>query len=392
MKQINKIIISASVFLIFFMLNGCTVDNAKNNKNQVKNQENKIEIGEIKVDKDAKCQQEYEDILAKNKADLSECNFSTREDDFENKKIIKKKNNTVLIFDVSGSMAGSVDGKKKIDIAKEALYNFVEKIKEEDNINLSIVVYGHKGSNSESDKEESCSGIEEIYYMGKVSNVNIIKNKIRDLKPTGWTPIASSFKKAQEILTPYKGEENNNSILLISDGKETCGGDPIEEIKKLKNSDLHVYTNVIGFDVSGDDQNQLMDIARNGAGEYFTAKNQVDFENALEKHKELIREFDYKMSNISMRLEDIGRFGEKYFDCIMKLKEEESKIILDLYAYNEDDEEEDRIVSKECASYIENKYYKERYNKAEFNLNMKFDDVMADWKRANVLDKQNNNK
>ncbi len=389
MKLKNKIITITSVFLFFLILNGCGTN--KTEVKQTKKQEsNKIEVGEVKVDKDVECQAEYESVLAKDKSDLSDCNFSTREDSFKNKEVIKKKNNTVLIFDASGSMAGMVNGRKKIDIAKEALNSFVNKVSMDKDINLSIVVYGHKGSNSKNDKDESCNGVEEIYYMGKVGDTNIIRNKISDLKPTGWTPIANSFKKAQEILASYKGKENNNSILLISDGKETCDGNPIEEIKKLKNSDLHIRTNVIGFDVEGEDKNQLMAIAKNGDGDYFSAKNKVDLENALEKHKELIREFDYKISNVSMRLEDMGKFGEKYFDCMMRLKEEESRIVLDLYAYNEDDDEEDRVVSKSCTSYIENKYYKERYNKTEFNLNMKFDDVMADWKKTNALDKQNN--
>ena len=153
---------------------------------------------------------------------------------------------------------------------------------------------------------------------------------------------------------------------------------------------MHIRTNVIGFDVEGEDKNQLMAIAKNGDGKYFAAKNELDLENALAKHKELVREFDYKISNVSMRLEDMGRFGEKYFNCMMKLKEEESRIMLDLYAYNDDEEDEDRVVSKSCAPFIEKRYYKERYNKMEFDLNMKFDDVMADWKKSNAFNKKDN--
>ena len=388
MKQINKIILSITMFSLLFVIQGCGENKEVKQIEigNVKKQANTKGIGELKIGESAECGAQYDKLIAKNKADFSNCTFIAREDSFEKKNINEKKNNTVLIFDVSGSMAGLVDGKKKIDIAKESLYKFIDKI-EGENVNLSVVVYGHKGSNTVSDKAVSCAGIDEIYYMGKVDNASIIKDKIKVLNPTGWTPIAGSFKKASEILSKYEGENNNNSIILISDGKEMCGGNPVEEIKKLKNSNLNITANVIGFDVGGEDERQLKEVAQSGGGDYFSVKNTVDFENALEKHKEFMREFDHKMGNVTMQLDDMGEFGEKYFECMMRLKEEESNVILDIYGYNKDEKDEDRVVSKNCIAYSENKYYEDRYNKIEIKLNTNFDDVMIDWKRANAFNK-----
>ncbi len=385
MKGINKIVLSLTLLCVLVIIQGCGADVddkkkiGKNKSEQINNEKSETK----EINKTKGCKEEYENLLNKNKKDFSDCNFSASSDSFEKEDINEKKNNTVLIFDASGSMAGLIGNKKKIDIAKEALYNFVDKI-EGENVNLSVVVYGHKGSNSTMDKDISCKGIEEIYYMGKVSDASVIKNKIKNLQPTGWTPIAGAFKKAKEILSKYEGKNNNNSIVLISDGKEMCGGDPIEEIKKLKASNLNITANVIGFDVEGEDEQQLKKVAQNGGGDYFSVKNSVDLENALAKHEEFMREFDHKMGNITMQLNDMGEFGEKYFQCMMKLKEEESNIILDMYGHDED---EKGIVSEKCTAYSEEKYYKERYNKLESELNMKFDDVMADWKKANAFNK-----
>ncbi len=387
MKQIGKIILPLAMFSLLFFIQGCGEDKevGKLEIGEAKKQTNTKGIEELKNSESVECKLQYDKLIDKNKVDFSDCNFTTRSDSFEKKDVSEKKNNTVLIFDVSGSMAGLVEGRQKIDIAKEALYKFVDKI-ENENVNLSVVVYGHKGSNAISDKKVSCEGIEEIYYMGKVNNTSVIKNKIKALNPTGWTPIADSFKKAKEILSKYEGVNNNNSVILISDGKEMCGGNPVEEIKKLKESNLHIIANVIGFDVGGDDESQLKAIAQSGGGDYFSVKNAIDFENALEKHKEFMREFDHKMGNITMQLDDMGEFGEKYFECMMKLKEEESDVILDIYGYDKD-EDEDRVVDKACSHYSEDRYYEERYNKMELKLNANFDDVMIDWKKANAFDK-----
>lgn len=390
MKQINKIILSITMFSLLFIIQGCGEGKEVNQIDEVegvKKNVNTKSIGELKISESEECGMQYDKLISKNKVDFSDCNFEAKSDSFQKKEVNEKNNNTVLIFDVSGSMAGLVDGKKKIDIAKESMYKFLDKIKGE-NVNLSVVVYGHKGSNTVSDKEMSCAGIEEIYYMGKLDNASIIKDKIKILNPTGWTPIADSFKKANEILSKYEGKNNNNSIILISDGKEMCGGNPVEEIKKLRNSNLHITANVIGFDVGGEDERQLKEVAQSGGGDYFSVNSVVDFENALEKHKEFMREFDYKMGNITMQLDDMGEFGEKYFECIMKLKEEESNVILDIYGYDKDDADDDRVVTKACASYSENKYYEDRYNEIELKLNTNFDDVMIDWKRANAFNKK----
>lgn len=72
----------------------------------------------------------------------------------------KENYNVEIILDASGSMAAKVDGQTRMELAKETINNFLKNIPEK--ANVSLRVYGHKGSGSESDKEMSCSAIEQI--------------------------------------------------------------------------------------------------------------------------------------------------------------------------------------------------------------------------------------
>jgi Ca-activated chloride channel family protein len=371
MQNNNKLVIIFSAIIIVALFQGCS----SNDENVVDNLP--LNDEDVTQSTDNACNSQYDEIMTRNFVSFDDCNFSVQTSEFEDKEVVKKQNNTILIFDVSGSMAGIVDGRRKIDIAKDAVMKFVKQIEGED-VNFGIMVYGHKGSNSASNKKISCEGIEELYFMGDV-NTNVIQRKLDTLQPTGWTPIATSLKKAGEILSKYTGENNVNSIILVSDGKETCDGDPIAAAKELQNDDLNVIVNVIGFDVGGEDEQQLQTVANSGGGDYFSVKNAIDFDYAFDKHKALMEEFDYKIKNVSVQLADVSALSDKYFDCFMRLKEQEANVMLDIYAED--------LVDEECKTYIETKYYQDVYNSIEQNLKNKFDTIMKEWHAANIVSK-----
>lgn len=60
--------------------------------------------------------------------------------------------------------------------------------------------------------------------------------------------------------------------MFISDGIETCDGDPIKAVSKLRNHQIDATVNIIGFDVDDEGQQQLKEIAEAGGGEYDTVK------------------------------------------------------------------------------------------------------------------------
>jgi len=324
----------------------------------------------------AKCEQQYEKLLSNNANKYENCSVQISQGSFEEKTVERKINNTILIFDASGSMAGKIDGQRKIDIAKDAAKKFISSLKGSD-VNLGILVYGHKGSNNIKDKAVSCAGIEELYYIGQVDD-RVANNKIDQFQPTGWTPIADSFKRASEMLGKYSGEQYNNSILLVSDGTETCDGDPVAEAKRLKDSGLNVTANVIGFDVAGVDEKRLQEIAKSGGGDYYSVKNRSDFDFAFKKHHSFMEKFDYKMKRLSESLTDIVNTSDTYFECLRNLKIEQAHMVLDMHV--------DNGVDSACVDYAEGEYQK-RYDSIDSQLKRSFDDAQSAWDANNAFKK-----
>lgn len=183
---------------------------------------------------------------------------------------VMKKRNVILVMDASGSMNAMSDGKSKMSIAKTSAGVLVDKMKND--ANLGVISYGHIGGNSQAEKSASCNGIEEIYYFGAIDS-KIVKSKINNLPAKGWTPIAKSLAKAKTILASHPGERNE--ILLVSDGEETCGGDPVALAKEICAAGMRV--DVIGFNVSGVAEAQLKNISIGGCGAYASVDNAADF-------------------------------------------------------------------------------------------------------------------
>jgi len=170
-------------------------------------------------------------------------------------------------------MAGQVDGKSKMSVAKTAALDFLSQTATQ--MPVGLVVYGHKGNNKESGKEESCAGIEWAHPIARGGSG--VKSGISALQPTGWTPMAATLQFVEQELTKGKLKEEGTTqapiIYLVSDGEETCGGDPVAAAESLAASGVKAVINVIGFDVDGEAKSQLEAISAAGNGAFYLAKN-----------------------------------------------------------------------------------------------------------------------
>ena len=334
--------------------------NKHNSMDDEENYDNREEVA-ISQGLSGNCLDKYNKLLEINGFDFDKycINQNIRSQNYQEQKIKTKPQNIVLIFDASGSMGARIGGQRKIDIAKEATKKFIDQIAGDENTNLDIIVYGHKGSNSASQKTVSCNGIEEIYHLGGV-HADVVKSKLDNFNATGWTPIADSLKKAQQILAGHKDE--HNFILLVSDGKETCGGNPVGVINNIKSSGTNIKVNVIGFDVTGDDADQLEAIAEAGDGNYFDAKNAYDMEIAFQKHRQMLNKADFKIGSTVEQLYDISFVINTYNQCRVMLYKEYVAMMLDIHAH--------KLAGTKCEKTLDAKY-RERFenikNKIETN-------------------------
>ena len=186
--------------------------------------------------------------------------------------------NVMFILDASGSMWGRVEGKAKIAIAKEVLGGLIKDLP--DDLHVGLVAYGHR-------RKGDCNDVEELVPLGPLDKKKLIK-KIQAISPKGKTPITLSVRKTAQKL---KGLKDETTIILVSDGKETCEGDPCALVKELKAAGIKFTMHVIGFDVTEEERVQLECMAKAGDGEYFTAKTAKDFRMAATKMVKKAQEF-----------------------------------------------------------------------------------------------------
>ncbi len=180
----------------------------------------------------------------------------------------------MIVFDASGSMWGKIDAKTKIDIAKETMQNVVSGWDE--NVYLGLLAYGHR-------KKGDCTDIEILTPISKIDKEAII-SKVKQINPKGKTPISRSLQIAADAL---KYTEEKATIILISDGKETCGLNPCEIAAELEKQGIDFTAHVIGFDVDLKTSQQLECIANATGGEYFSAKNANSLNDAM---KSIVKE------------------------------------------------------------------------------------------------------
>jgi len=185
--------------------------------------------------------------------------------------------NILFILDASGSMWAKVEQKEKIAIAKDVMTNLIKELPER--IKVGLEVYGHRSKGD-------CNDIEMMAPIGQEDKGTLIK-RIQSIQPKGETPIAKSLEIAGEHLKEVEGE---TTVVLVSDGKESCKGDPCALVKALQGKGIKVTLHVVGFGVTSEEKQQLSCIAEAGGGKYFTAQNANQLKGALTEVKQKVIE------------------------------------------------------------------------------------------------------
>lgn len=174
-----------------------------------------------------------------------------------------------LVFDASGSMNKKLDGVPKIDIARDVLKSVVAGW--DDNTERGLLVYGHR-------KRGDCSDIEQVVPVG-MANKQAFIDQADHLTAMGETPIAKALLMAAQDL---QYTESKATVILVSDGKEECGGDPCAVAKELEKQGIDFTAHVIGFDVKDPvASKQLRCIAEATGGDYQAARDREEFQAML---------------------------------------------------------------------------------------------------------------
>ncbi|MDR4890054.1 VWA domain-containing protein [Fredinandcohnia sp. QZ13] len=221
-----------------------------------------------------------------------------------------------ILVDASGSMAAKVGGKTRMEAAKEAVMEFAEQIPE--NATISLRVYGHKGSNSNADKALSCDS-SEVLYNNSFEEEGF-QNALAQVRPVGWTPIALGL---QMVKGDIPEGTDDVVVYVVSDGIETCDGDPVQEAKNLVSADIQTVVNIIGFDVDNEGQKLLKEVANAGNGEFTYVNSEQDLKKYMRAQYEEIQKrwYEWKEAGKTQAYEMKGEKKKLAYDTKESMKE-----------------------------------------------------------------------
>jgi len=166
-----------------------------------------------------------------------------------------------LILDASGSMLKRDRSDRRIEIAREALARLVEDSLPTES-SVALRVFGHLEPNScRTDLVIPLGPLDRPALAAEINAVEAMN--------LAKTPIGQSLAMVADDLAGASGPIN---VILVTDGEETCDGDPARAIADLKAKDIDVQINIIGFAI--DDvmlKATFREWARLGDGRYFDA-------------------------------------------------------------------------------------------------------------------------
>lgn len=179
-----------------------------------------------------------------------------------------------IVLDVSGSMRAAAGNMSRMEAAQRAVKATIEAIDSSSNVALRL--YGHRLPSEP--KDASCRDTELVIPFGPLDRQRFI-SAVEAAKPLGQTPLAFALEQAVGDF----GETGDEAvaIILVSDGEESCGGDPARVACALKEKGLELTVHTVGFDVGDVARRQLQAIASCTGGEYRDARNAGELADSL---------------------------------------------------------------------------------------------------------------
>lgn len=175
---------------------------------------------------------------------------------------------SIIVLDASGSMWGQIDGRAKLEIAREALGSVLAGLPAE--TELGLMAYGHR-------EKGSCDDIELVVPPGP-GTAQAITNAANAMKFLGKTPLTEAVRRAASDL---KSTEAKATVILITDGIETCEADPCALGAELEASGVDFTAHVVGFGLTAEEGATVACLAENTGGRYIEAKDAGSLVDAL---------------------------------------------------------------------------------------------------------------
>jgi hypothetical protein len=174
-----------------------------------------------------------------------------------------------IILDASGSMLQKLGNERRIDIAKRTLTKLTSSTIPA-GTPFAFRVFGREVDSCQTDLD--VPGAFEPCRCRAAHRCLVAKNGAK-------TPIGASLDKAADDLKSVNGEK---LIVLVTDGEETCGGDPAASIERLRKAGIGTRVSIVGFAL--DDEKLATTFRRwsdAGGGAFFDAKDAAGLDKSL---------------------------------------------------------------------------------------------------------------
>jgi len=179
-----------------------------------------------------------------------------------------------IILDTSGSMRKKLRGERRIDIAKASLRRLVKEVLAED-VPVAIRTFGGPGPR----KRAKCATSLTLPLgpLDRAAALGTVKH-IKADKKTG-TPIAAAIAAVPADLA---GVDGLKSVVLITDGAATCGGDVLESIAALGEAGIAVKLDIVGFALEDEAlKSEMAGWAVAGGGAYYDATDAAELARSV---------------------------------------------------------------------------------------------------------------
>ena len=230
----------------------------------------------------------------------------------------------MFIIDASGSMWSKTGSQSRMDAAKQVMNEIIPSIPAE--VRVGLTAYGHN-------RKGDCNDIETLIPPGSDDRDGLLQ-KVMALNPKGMTPMAAAIENVADQL---KNKETETTIVLLSDGEETCHDAPCAAVKSLKDSGIKFILHVVGFGVNSKQKEQLSCMAEAGGGAYFGA---ADYSSLLAAFKTVEKEvvkkvaFEKAKSTVKKKSTGLGKLrvvipeaGLRSLNALKIIRKKDNKVL-----------------------------------------------------------------
>jgi Ca-activated chloride channel homolog len=176
----------------------------------------------------------------------------------------------LFVFDASMSMHSSLGNETRMTVAKRTLIGMIDSLENIPNIQLALRMYGHQSVVPPQDCNDT-----RLEVPFSPNSAGMIRQKLRWVEPKGTTPIARSLELAARDFPVM--ENARNIIILITDGIESCDGDPCAVSRALQERGVTLKPFIIGLGLEVD-----VIEAFKCVGRVFNAQTEKQFKEVLQ--------------------------------------------------------------------------------------------------------------